>query len=138
MRTPIVLLAVLLVGLVLSQGVVAQEGPSIKSSAAYAEVLLRRTELQADIEAVADNYTEQNPKLLDLRAELASIDSSMEKLFAIRPSETGKLTQALGKLMVKRAALQAEYQRLLRSYNKDHPDVKRARRRVDTFDNAIK
>ena len=112
-------------------------GP-IRSSPAYAEILLRKTELQADIEAVSADYTEANPKIVDLRFELSSLDKELEKVFGVKPSETGKLTLALGKLIVKKAALETELARLTRSYNKDHPEVKRAKRRVEIFDAAIK
>ena len=40
-----------------------EPGP-IRSSAAYSEVLLRRTQLQADLEAFLADYTEANPKIL--------------------------------------------------------------------------
>ena len=110
---------------------------SIKSSPAYAEILLRKTELQADIDAYGDAYTEASSKMIELRAELASLDKSLERVFAVRPSETGKLTQGLGKLIVKKAALDADLSRLLRTYSKEHPETKRAQRRVDRFEAAI-
>lgn len=112
-------------------------GP-IRSSPAYAQVLVRKTELKADLEALLADYTEANPKIIDLRQELASLDRSIEKLFGVKPTETGKLTLALGNLIVKKAALETDLARLTRSYNKDHPEVKRAARRVEIFDAAIK
>ncbi|MBV9217176.1 MAG: hypothetical protein JO053_13485 [Acidobacteria bacterium] len=112
-------------------------GP-IRSSAAYAEILLRKTELLADIESLSADYTESNPKMIDMRFELASLDRSLEKMFMVKPTETARLTPALGKLIVRRASLDAELNRLNRSYNKDHPEVKRARRRLEIFDSAIK
>ncbi len=112
-------------------------GP-IRSSAAYAEILLRKTELQADLEAFSADYTESNPKIIDLRFELSSLDKSLEKVFGVKPSETGKLTLALGKLIVRKAALETDLSRLSRSYNKDHPEVKRAKRKVEIFEAAIK
>lgn len=115
-----------------------QEPGPIRSSPAYSEVLLRKTELQADLEAFLADYTEANPKIIDIRFEIASLDKSLEKIFGVKPSETGKLTLALGKLIVKRASLETEYARLLRTYNADHPEVKRAKRRVEIFDSAIK
>lgn len=114
-----------------------EPGP-IRSSAAYSEVLLRKTELQADLEAFLESYTEVNPRVVDTRLELASLERSIATLFAVKPTETGKLTLALGKLIVKRAALETEANRLTRSYNGDHPELKRAKRRVEIFDNAIK
>ena len=114
-----------------------QEAGPILSSPAYSEVLLRKTELQADLEALLADYTDANPKIIDLRFEIASIDKSLEKIFGVKPSETGKLTLALGKLIVKRASIDTERSRLLRTYNADHPEVKRAKRRVEIFDAAI-
>jgi len=115
----------------------AESISSIKSSPAYAEILLRKSELLADIDAFGADYTEASAKMLDLRAELASLDKSLEKVFAVRPSETGRLTQALGKLIVKKAVLDADLASLSRKYSKEHPEVKRGQRRVDRFDSAI-
>lgn len=111
-------------------------GP-IKSSAAYAEVLLRKTELQAELESVLADYTEANPKLMDLRFELAALNKSLERIYAVRPSETGKLTLALGKLLVKKAALDTDLNRLQRSYAKDNVEVKRAKRKAEIFEASI-
>lgn len=111
-------------------------GP-IRSSAAYAEILLRKTELLADIDAFGADYTEASTKMIELRVELASLDKSLEKVFAVRPTETGKLTQGLGKLIVKKAELDADLDRLLRRYSKEHPETKRAQKRVDRFNAAI-
>ena len=112
-------------------------GP-IRASAAYAEVLLRKTELQADLEAMLPDYTEENPKVVDARFEIGVLTRDIDKMYAVRPTEIGKLTLALGKLLLKRAALETELQRLQRSYAKDNPEVKRAKRRVEIFDNSIK
>lgn len=114
-----------------------EAGP-IRSSPAYSEILLRRTELKADLEALSADYTESNPKIIDLRFEIAALDRSLEKVFGVKPTETGKLTLALGRLIVRKATLETELARLSRNYNKDHPEVKRAKRRVEIFDDAIK
>jgi hypothetical protein len=111
-------------------------GP-IRSSAAYSEVLLRKTQLQADLEAFLADYTEQNPKIIDIRTELADLNKSLEKIYAVKPSETAKLTQALGKLIVEHAALATDLARLQRSYSNENPLVKRAKRKVEIFDSAI-
>ncbi len=114
-----------------------QDTGAIHASAAYAEVLLRTTELRADLEAYSVDYTDTNPKLLDLRFELGSLDKETARIFAVRPVEISKLTLALGKLMIRKAAIATELNRLNRSYNKDHPDVKRAAKRLDIFESAI-
>jgi hypothetical protein len=109
----------------------------IKGTPAYAEALLRKTELLADLEAFTPDYTESNPKMLELRAELGSIDKSLARILAVKPAEAGRLTEALGRMMVKKAALEADLSHLSRQYNKDYPDVKRAQRRVDLYESAI-
>jgi uncharacterized protein involved in exopolysaccharide biosynthesis len=124
--------------LCLSQQEPSSETGPIRSSPAYSEILLRKTELQADLEALSADYTEANPKIVDLRFELGALDKSLEKIFGVKPTETGKLTLALGKLIVRKAALETELSRLTRNYSQDHPEVKRAKRRVEIFDAAIK
>jgi len=115
----------------------ATAGP-IRSSPAYSEVLLRKTEIKADLEALSADYTEANPKIIDLRFELSVLDKLLERIFGVGPSETGKLTLALGKLIVRQAALETELARLKRTYSKDHPEVKRAERKVEIFDSSVR
>lgn len=137
MRFSHLFITVLVVALSAVAASAQSEAGPIKSSPAFAEVLLRKTELTADLDAMTEQYTEQNPKMIDLRFELASLDKSLEKIYGVKPSETGKLTLALGKLIVKKAELETSLNRLTRSYNKDHPEVKRAKRRVEIFENSI-
>ena len=121
----------------LESGLNKEVGP-IRSSPAYAEILLKKTELQADIESFLADYTEENPKVIDARFELGVLIKYLDRIYAVRPSETSKLTQALGKLIVRRAGLEVDLARLQRSYNKDHPEVKRAKRRIVVYEVAIK
>ena len=110
----------------------------IRATPAYAEVLLRKTELLAEAESLADSYTDLAPKMIDLRYEVAALDRSLTKMRAVRSEDAMRLTEALGKLMVRRAALDTELNRLNRSYNADHVEVKRAKKRLEVFDAAIK
>lgn len=112
-------------------------GP-IRSSAAYAEVLLRRTELQADLESFLNDYTEDNPKVIETRFELGALIKDIDRLFKIRPSETSKLTLALGKMIVRRAALETDLMKLKLRYNEKHPEVLRAKRKVEIYAAALK
>jgi Skp family chaperone for outer membrane proteins len=112
-------------------------GP-IRSSSAFAEVSLRRAELEAEIESYMGDYTEQNPKLVDARTELNFLLSDLDRIYAVPPADMGKLTEALGKMIVRRAALETEAERLLRTYSKDHPNVKRAKRKAAIFEKAIR
>lgn len=120
----------------------AQQKPSnaysrqIKSSAAYAEILLRKAELQSEVESFLESYTEDFPKVKESRYELGLIQKDADKLLA--QTDVSKLTQALGKLLVRRAELSTDLWTLQNRLGADHPEVKRARRKVESFDNAVK
>ena len=109
----------------------------VRSSPAYSEVLLRKTELEADIEALLTDYTEDFPKIQEDRYALTAIDTEMKKLQAVKPDDASKLTLALGKLMVRKVEVETELWRLQKQYKDDHPDVKRAKKKAEIFGKAI-
>ena len=108
-----------------------------KSSAAYAEVLLRKTELTAELESLLSSYTEEYPKLKEIRVESEFLQIGLTRLLAINASESAKLTSALGKLLVRKAELETDHWRLQKQYSGEHPEVKRARRKVEIFEQAV-
>ena len=110
---------------------------AIRSSPAYAELLLRKTELESELEALILDYTDEFPKVVSLRSELGLLEKEFERVRAVKPSEAGKLTLALGKLMVKKAEMATELAALLKNYKDEHPDVRRAKRRVEIYEKAI-
>jgi hypothetical protein len=112
-------------------------GPQ-KSSPAYAEVLVRRTELEADLESLLVEYTEDYPKVKQTRFELDLISKESDRLLAVKPAEVAKLTEALGKLIVRKVELQGELWVFQQQLGDAHPDVKRAKRKVEIFERAIK
>lgn len=141
-RTSLILLALLL----LSLGVFAQKGSEpndrsvgpYRSSPAFGEVMLRKAELEADLESMLDQYTEDNPQVKMSRYELSQLVQEMDRIFAVPPAETGKLTTALGKMIVKKVALQADLFALEQRYGPQHPQVKRARKKAEAFERAVR
>jgi hypothetical protein len=109
-----------------------------RSSAAYAEVLLRRTEIEADLESMLVEYTEDYPKVKQERFELTLIEKESQRVLAVKPGEIAKLTAALGKLIVRKVELEGELWNLQQHLGDGHPDVKRAKRKVEIFERAIK
>ena len=109
---------------------------AVKSSAAYAEVLIQKAELTAELENLLLDYTEEYPKIKELRFELGVLQKDIEKLWTV--TDAARLTTALGKLIVRRAALATDVWNLQRQYTDEDPNVKRARRKVEVFDKAIK
>jgi hypothetical protein len=109
-----------------------------KSSPAYAELLLRKTERESELEEFLLDYTEEFPKVKELRFELDLLSKEMDKILAVNVSEAGKLTLALGKLIVRKTELEVDVWNLKRQYSDDHQEVKRAKRKLETFEKAIK
>jgi predicted nuclease with TOPRIM domain len=111
---------------------------AIKSSPAFAEVLLRKTELLSELESLLLEYTEEYPKVKELRFEAALVQKELDRLLAVNPAEASKLTTALGKLMVRKTELEVVLWSLRKEYNDEHPDVKRAKRKAEIYEAAIK
>lgn len=111
---------------------------SVSSSPAFAELLLRKTELEADVESLLSEYTEDYPKVKEAQYQLAALEKGIDRVRAVKPVDAGKLTLALGKLIVRKCELETELWSLQNQYKEDHPDVKRARRKVEVFEQAIK
>lgn len=111
---------------------------AIKSSPAYAELLLRKTESTAELEDLLIEYTEEYPKVQQLRAELALLNKEMNRILVVNPSEASKLTLALGKLMLRKVELDLDYENARKQYADDRADVKQAKRKVEIFEAAIK
>lgn len=109
----------------------------IKSTPAYAEVLLRKTELAAELESLVIEYTEDYPKVKELRFEISLLQKELGRLLAVNASESSRLSAALGKLMVRKIELDTDVWGLQKQFNDSHPDVKRAKRKVEIFEAAI-
>ena len=138
-KTLLLLIFCLMVGVGYAQKSLASTNPSsqaVKSSPAYAEILLRKTELESDVESLLISYTEDFPKIKESKFELSLMLKELQTLLA--QTDASKLSLALGKLMVRRAALSTDVWVLQTKYGDDHPEVKRAKRKVLSFDNAIK
>lgn len=110
----------------------------VTSSPAFAELLLRRTEIEAALDSLLIDYTEDFPKVLESRQGLLYIERESLRLSRVKPAEASKLTLALGKLIVRKIELELDLWNLLRTYKDEHPDVKRAKRKVEIFETAIK
>ena len=110
----------------------------IRSTPAYAELLLHKAELQAELDSLLVDYTDDYPRAKDIRLELGFLKVEMDRVLAAKPADTPKLSQALGKLMLRKVELETQLDTLRARYKDDHPDVKKARRKVETFEAAIK
>src|SRR3954463_16393983 len=96
---------------------------AVTSSPAYAEVLLRKTELESDIESLITEYTEDYPKVKETKYQAASLQKELDRLLAVKAADAGKLTLALGKLIVRKCELETDLWSLEAQYKEGHPDV---------------
>ena len=110
---------------------------TVSATPAFAEVLLRKVELEAELEGLLIEYTDEFPRVVNLKHEVGLLNTEIDGLRKVPAEQSGKLTLALGKLLVKRAELSTDLWVLLKTYKEEHPDVKRAKRRVEIYSNAI-
>jgi uncharacterized protein involved in exopolysaccharide biosynthesis len=107
-------------------------------SPAWAEIALRKAELSAELESLLAEYTEEYPKIKEIRHTLETLKAERARLLKVKAADAERLTPALGRLIVRKTELEAEYWRLLQSYKDEHPDVKRAKKKVDAFETSIR
>jgi len=111
---------------------------AIKHSPAFAELILRRAELESTLEELLVTYKEDFPKVKETRYELGVIRTDLKEISSTSSSQTGKLTLSLGKLLVRRAVLATDYWVLKNRYSDKHPNTKKSKRKLEIFEQAIK
>ncbi len=134
----IFILCLTLAGLSFGQNKLSQleNQKAVKATPAFAEVILRKAELESDVESFLVSYTEDYPKLKETRFQLDLLNKDLTKL--LTQTDVSKLTLALGKLLVRKSELETDLWALQNQFSADHPDVKRAKRKVLSFQKAIK
>ncbi len=110
---------------------------AIKSSPAYAELILRRTAIRAELEELLVSFTEDFPKVKDARAEIDLINFELSRLLDTKVLDSCRLSESLGKLMMKKIDIELELKVLSQKYNADHPSILRAKRKLEIYDKAI-
>ncbi len=121
-----------------TQNAPKQIAQSIKSSPAYAEILLRKTERESQLGELLLTYTDEFPKVEEMKFELAWLQKMIDDLAASNAADAAKLSLALGKLMVRETELRVDLWNLHKQYKDDHIEIKRARRKVEIYEKAVK
>lgn len=111
---------------------------AVKSSPAYAELLVQRVELEAELEDLLIAYTEEFPKVKEIRFQMELTSQALEKILKVTPAESSKLTLALGKLLVRKTRLETDLWKLRQQYSDQHPEVRQAKRKIEIFEKAIR
>ena len=84
------------------------------------------------------DYTEEFPKIKEIRVELGFLKTEMDRLLAVKPADAGRLSLALGRLMLKKIELEKQLDLLRAQYKDEHPEVRKTRRQIETYESAIK
>lgn len=108
-----------------------------KATPAYAELVNRKVEVEADYKELLVDYTEENPKVKIKKAELTSINLEMAKIVVMDASMAPKLTASLGKLLLRKIELEREVNELLLKFSEEHPSVIKAKEKVVVLDQEI-
>lgn len=109
-----------------------------KATAAYAEVALKRADVEAELESLLVEYTDEFPKVKELKFALTRIDAEGTRLGTIKGADRDRATTALGKLMVRKVEAEIDLWKVQQDYADVHPDVKRAKKKVEIYEKAIK
>ncbi len=111
---------------------------AIKSSPGYAEVLVRTTELRAEVESLLVDYTEEYPRIKEIKMELELLNSESDRLLAMKAADASKLTLAVGRLILGKVVNQTKLREMRLVYADEHPNVRRQRKVVEVYEAAIK
>ena len=90
------------------------------------------------MESLLVEFTEDYPKVKEIRHTIALIQKETDRLAAVKSLNATQMTLALGRLIVRKVELETDLWSLLDTYKAEHPDVKRAKRKVEIYEAAIK
>lgn len=110
---------------------------AIKSSPAYAALVLHRTTLRAELEELLTTYTEDFPKVVDTRYEIDLINYELSRLLGTKVTDSCKLSDSLGKLILKKTEVEMTLWTLKKKYNSEHPDVQRTIKKLEIYEKAV-
>ncbi|MBA2378284.1 MAG: hypothetical protein H0V76_01760 [Blastocatellia bacterium] len=119
----------------------AKPAPAVSNGAqgtpAYAEILLKSTAVEAELESLLLDYTEDFPRVKELKYEHGLLEKEKSRLKALKPDQVSKLSLALGRLIVQRVELETDLWKLSENYKEEHPDVRRVKRKLEIYQKAI-
>ncbi|MDQ3917111.1 MAG: hypothetical protein M3348_01295 [Acidobacteriota bacterium] len=98
-----------------------------KATPAYALLAVRKASVEAELKALSKLYTAAHPDVRGKRFELNAVMVEMEKMRASAGDRVPKLSDAYGKLVLRKVAVETELDGLRRSYAAGHPEVSRKR-----------
>jgi hypothetical protein len=110
----------------------------VKTTPAYAELIMKRTETAAELEVLLADYTEESQEVREKRLNLQILDAALKRLETVTLEQYQALTPAVGKMLAGKMEAEAELKILSEMYTEEHPAVKKARIRFKVFEAELK
>ena len=110
----------------------------VKTTPAYAELIMKRTEVAAELEVLLPDYTEESPEVREKRLSLQVLDAALKRLETVTLEQYLALTPAVGKMLARKLEAEAELKILSEIYTDEHPAVKKSKIRFKIFDAELK
>jgi beta-lactamase regulating signal transducer with metallopeptidase domain len=116
-----------------SQAQAALQANDARLSQAYAELILRKAELEAKLSQLRESQTGTSPDVVMAREKLEALSREMDRMAAIKAEQLQRLSTAYGQLIWRKAMLEAEIRSLLRRVTSEHPDVQFKRAELEAL-----
>lgn len=109
----------------------------VVATAAYAEIYASKVEAEVDLKVLTMDATEDAPQVRAKMLERDLLERQIRWLEILPPASLPKLTQALGRLAVRKAQAEANLKIVSQNYAENHPTVKKARARLDVYSSEM-
>lgn len=135
------ILFVVIIGLVGVGAINAQRTPPVtqsasceaKSTAAYAELVLRKVALQSELEGSLATMAKDNPAVVAKQSELDAVAAELDQLCKVPRAKQVYLNENYAKLLLHKVELAGRLKTLLVRYTAEHPDVKRTQAELNAL-----
>lgn len=104
-----------------------------KSTAAYAELVLRKVALQADMEGSLATMARDNPAVTAKQSEIDAVAAELDQLCKVPRGKQVYLNENYAKLLLHKVELAGRLKSLLVRYTAEHPEVKRTQAELNAL-----
>jgi len=109
----------------------------VKTTSAYSMLIIRKVEVEAELEKVLSEYTGDHPRAKIKQFELDALGVEVARMAETAESNLVRLTPAYGTLILQKVKLASEMQALLFEYTSEHPNVRRKEVELNLLEHEI-
>ena len=100
-------------------------------------LIQRKVKVQAQLEALLEQYSSEWPQAKTLQFELDALKIEMKRMVEVIEPKVSKLTSGYGTLILRKVSLESQTQTLLLEEGSDWPPVKERQRELELLDKEI-